>query len=99
MHLLLVELHRHCSPKCIFPNPEFVFAYIFSQKQGSGYVNQMLVYRQRSDVDKEDAIIVRVFGGIAGLANKEQEVASMQVNKVISHSGYTHRMFIFSFIL
>ena len=40
----------------------------------------MLTYNRRSDVDKEDAIVVRVFGDAAGLSNRDTEVAVMQVN-------------------
>ena len=45
-------------------------------------MNQMLTYSRRSDVDKEDAVVVRVFGEIAGLANRDMEVAAMQVNSL-----------------
>ena len=42
----------------------------------------MLTYSRRSDVDKEDAVVVRVFGETAGLANRDMEVAAMQVNSL-----------------
>ena len=43
-------------------------------------MNLMLTYSRRCDVEKEDAIVVRVFGDAAGLSNRDMEVAAMQVN-------------------
>ena len=40
----------------------------------------MFTYSRQSDVDKEDAIIVRVFGDAAGLPNRDMELTAMQVN-------------------
>ena len=48
---------------------------------GGGYINKMMVYHVASDVNKEDAVVVRLYGNRGGPGHppREVEFVKMQV--------------------